>query len=222
MCGTPASAGGVVLLNGTFLCSRHASQPLCLWCGAPAVGSVSAHPACVGCRRSVVHTDEVAQAHSREIAALLAQLGFSGIEASISFRQDSDAWIAGFSSAQQPDILGITTYPEPPSTVTTVEVALGLPSVEFVGTLAHELVHASLANSTGARGLPLRIQEGLCEVAAEMCVSNSFDSYQVRRFRARIRQRTDPIYGAGYAIVGDRVSAIGLKSTIDMICNGDW
>lgn len=222
MCGAPAASGGVVLHNGVFLCSRHASFPQCAWCGSPAIGSTSARPACVGCRRSIVDTDRTASEIAASLQPILDGFGIASVPMRLIFRADSDAWIDGFSSSRDPDTLGLTTYPEASTGLVSVEVALGLPRVEFIGTLAHELVHASMGGSKRTRNMELRLQEGLCEVLAEACVLELVDSYEARRFTARLRERSDPVYGIGYALVRDRVQELGLGAVIEMIRSGRW
>jgi hypothetical protein len=222
LCGRDVSSGGVTMRSGVSLCNAHMYHPLCLWCGKPALGSNAVRPVCVGCRRTMIYDKEQASVHVTSLMLLISDLGVADFNYELNFRTDSEAWGQGFLPIQDPHVLGYTTFGETPHATPTVEVALGVPEVEFMAVLAHEFGHAILAPYEAARELPLRVQEGFSEVLGEVFAATSQDTYAVRRHRAQLRERTDPVYGRGYAEVSARTQTIGLKAVFEEVKSARW
>lgn len=222
LCGRQESYGGISTRSGVFLCYEHQDQPLCLWCGGLAVGSRVARPVCVGCRRTLVATEQDAFSFLGRLELFLKDIDVTTVSYTLRFRSDSDVWIDGLTATQVPHVVGSTMYQEATNGPPIVEVALGMPRVEFMAVLAHEVGHVMLAPYEAARNLPLRVQEGLSEVIGEAFAATCEDAYAVRRLRARLRQRTDPVYGRGYAEVSARARLIGLKGVIEEVSSARW
>lgn len=222
LCGRSAKFGGISTKSGVFLCYDHQNQPLCVWCDVPAVGSLSARPTCVTCRRSLVNSETQARSHIAALERFQHSIDVVPVKYDLHFRGDADTWAGGFTARQNPHLLGQTVYPDSSADRPQVEVALGMPRVTFMRVLAHEVAHVLLAPCAAARALPLRVQEGFSEVIGEAFASTSEDKYAVRRLKADIRTSTDPIYGRGYAEVSGRVRRVGLPQVIKDVTSGQW
>lgn len=92
-----------------------------------------------------------------------------------------------------------------------IEVVRGLCPVEFQGVVAHELGHVWVA--TRRLTWPRWIEEGFCETLAYRFYRDLATPESLALAR-RIEENPDPLYGAGFRFVSERLGSAGLEGFV--------
>ena len=219
VCGRPPAAAYEVSIRGEATCESHAVVERCVFCGRPRsrtcagwsrfTAGAARCPTCAGC---AVDTQEQARAH---IPAVRQEMAAAGITLATRVRvelHDIDQADAGLR-------LGVTHSREwlngRPSDVLGIEIARGLPDINFGLTLAHEIGHAWLVQND-ATNLEPALAEGVCELFAAAWLKRR-GTLVALALRDSLATNPDPVYGGGYRMVRAVVVKHGIADVLTHI-----
>ncbi|ATE52678.1 protein DA1 [Actinosynnema pretiosum] len=220
LCGSRPKGRYVLSLHGETTCARHPESGRCALCGRPGHAGergwsefTPTSARCPTCGGQAVEDQVSARAHIPGVRAEMAALGIRLaqrvrvmlVEPTL-INTTPAALCLGrthtWTRADEGGVLGI-------------EIARGLTATHFGATLAHELGHAWLFQQ-GARGLPDRIEEGVCELFAGAWLKRRHTAFADAVRRSAL-DSPDPVYGAGYRLVRDAVVAHGIDAVLTSV-----
>jgi hypothetical protein len=192
-CGRLMTLTGYITANGELVCQRHAGQPAATCCGLPADLALGTdRPLCPRCATTAVRTQQDVKRVLPPIAARLRSL-------SIRTTTPVQVRLVPFGELQglldlHGDVLGVTVSLG--SEVVDLMVVRDLPLARFGAVVAHEVMHAYLAQQ-GFGKLPKEVAEGLCELLAHAWLKDQ-PGAAAEWERRRIADNPDPVYGGGF------------------------
>jgi hypothetical protein len=92
----------------------------------------------------------------------------------------------------------------------------GLPAMEFASCVAHECMHAWLAQNGYRTGIDPQVEEGLCQVVSYRWLRDQADP-RARLVRENIELDPDPVYGDGFRLVKESVRRYGIASVLTAV-----
>ncbi len=206
LCGAILSFAAVVTPLGGAFCPSHRDLPQCRLCGAPYAGRGSN---CGPCAATAVNTqDEV-----REVLPRVRQVLYAmGVRLSppVHVQLVSDAQLRTMNPNESGMLAGITVIHG--QQVMEVHIVADLPEVEFGSVVAHECMHAWLAQN-GYRRVSPEIEEGICQLVSYRWLRDQSDP-RAPLLREQIERSPDPVYGAGFRAVKDSVFRHGMNSVL--------
>jgi hypothetical protein len=201
-------------LRGELTCVRHRADVRCIYCGRssdltePGWSEVaSSEWRCPSCSADAVDTDTELRRHVVEVRRITRELGF-GLTVPVRVVFASVPPALGPALAHTELVL---TGPRT-ADVNLVRVAPGLPAFMFSRSVAHEVGHAWLAQSS-ARPHRAEVEEGVCELVSYAWLKRSGLAY-AEAVRDMIRHNPDPTYGDGFREVHEAVHGHGLRRVL--------
>lgn len=173
---------------------------------------------CGICRRTAVTNLNNMEQMKNEVLSLLSTVGLRGIPLSVPVvlvdkgglkRQSGPGYSdssRGFTRSLDRQINGQTQ-----SRDHTIFILNGLPSLEFKGILAHELLHVWLSEHDAH--LSTQNTEGFCNLGM-MLVNQSDSSDFAKALQQQLETNSDPVYGKGYRTMKKKLDAIGWTALI--------
>lgn len=176
------------------------------------------------CRNNTVYDhSEIRRIHA-QAAGYLRRQGISLEDSTVIVRADTEAWIDGFTSKREPDVLGTTRWEGQPRRArgsVYVEIAAGIPRPQMHATISHELGHVVFARTNALSELPHMISEGIAEAIAAQYLEATLAYRDARSAIDEMAARTDPIYGVGFRLARRAIAQHGLMSIINACATGD-
>lgn len=222
VCGVHVEGWYRISIRGTVVCDGHTRTRSCGLCGAETAQSspgwerLSATvDRCPWCAVGAVVDDAAAVQQLPSVRVGLQQLGFT-LKGRVRLRVVEEKELAVRCRSTPGKLLGVTQVqsggPWGGRRAVDVKILRGLPPIWFGSTVAHENMHAWLAENEIVTQRP-EVEEGLCEVLAYGWLSLQNDPL-APVLRARIRESTDPVYGGGFRLVQSRVRSVGLPAVL--------
>ncbi len=184
---------------------------VCVLCGAPILGL--GQRLCRRCRQSTVRSQEDVK---RALPPVKARLNAMGVRLAapvqVTLVAEPDM------QALYPDVHGVVkgvTFTVG-TKVLQLSVIGGLPEVEFGMVVAHECMHAWMAQHGYPKTSPQWLVEGLCQLASYGFLRNHPDP-GAGRLRARIESDPSPVYGDGFRAVKAAVEKHGRVKVFDAV-----
>lgn len=176
---------------GEPVCQAHEGAPACRSCAAPAAGAPGG--LCPRCARTAVCGQDDVRAVLPRIRAGLHELGLR-LTTPVRVRLTGPAELAAMTGGVPGSTAGCTVSVE--TQVVDLAVVAGLPAPEFGAVVAHECMHAWMAQR-GFGQVPPTIAEGLSELASDGWLERQRDP-RARLLREAIARNPDPVYGEGF------------------------
>jgi hypothetical protein len=193
-------------LIGEYFCSRHVGEPRCIACMAPA--DSAGRTAVRLCKRCAAGTVSSQADVKRALPPIAAQLG------QLSIRTVTRVRVRLVEAAALPDqTLGQTRSRG--TDVLDLVVVRDLPHIKFGSTVAHEVMHAYLAQQ-GYPRLPRPVEEGLCQLLAYAWVRRREGPHAKAEMRL-IADAPDPVYGDGFRRARASAERVGVRKTLDHV-----
>lgn len=98
-----------------------------------------------------------------------------------------------------------------------VYILTGIPRYQFIGALAHELIHIWIF-ANGPSDLDAALQEGSCNYAAYL-VLQKFDEEEAKFVTDNMLSNPTPTYGEGFRRVKDFVGRYGISRWLEYLVN---
>jgi hypothetical protein len=213
LCGRDVGYGWLMSGLGERFCVTHDTLPGCPVCGAP----VAAGPYCPGCAATGVTTQHTVRAVLPAIRADLHRLGIRltrPVQVELVASQVIEHLTGPWDAAARVKVSGATISAG--TRVLRLTVVEGLPLMRFGAVVAHEAMHAWMAQRGFRADLAAPLREGLCQLTAFSWLRRQQDP------RAALIRRTmeldpDPDYGEGFRRVRDAVLRGGLKPVLSAL-----
>ncbi|MFB9333738.1 protein DA1 [Actinoplanes octamycinicus] len=209
-CGRIMTLTGFLTANGELVCQRHTGAPQSVCCGLPADPALGTdRPLCPRCAVTAVRTQQDVKRVLPPIAARLRALSIrttTPVRVRLVPFSELQGRIAGHG-----DVLGVTVSLG--SEVVDLMVVRDLPLARFGAVVAHEVMHAYLAQR-GFGMLPPAVEEGLCQLLAHAWLKDQ-PGAPAEWERRRIATNPDPVYGDGFRAA--RAAAIRTGSVRRML-----
>jgi len=229
--------GGI--LNGTFLrdswgnayhASHRSQVPECEYCGrliseALTHGGVrypDGRNVCNLCRRSAVEGAGEGRKILAEAASRIAASSIAVDVSEIRLRLIDSGRMAEISGDSSRSRTGYTRYEtittiggRSTSETVTVHVLAGMPRVEALATMAHELTHVWMLRA-GRLDTSPALAEGSCNYAALTALAG-VPGEDAAHVAARMRKSKDPIYGEGMRRVARYVDRNGTTAWLQLV-----
>ncbi len=209
LCGALLLFAAVATPLGGMFCVSHRDLPNCQLCSAPFRGS---RRFCDICGASCVNTHEHVRSALPRVRGVIQAMGIR-LEPPVHVRLVDPAQMPAVDAREWGLVVGVTTMKG--REVTQVYIATGLPELEFGSTIAHECMHAWMAQNGFPRLAP-EIDEGLCQVVAYRFLRDQPDP-RAALLRQRIDRDPDPIYGDGFRAVKESVRRHGMNPGLDAV-----
>jgi hypothetical protein len=216
LCRGELGATWMVTPLGERYCLAHEHTRTCRVCVAP-VGSATA-VLCHRCDRTAVHTQDQVRAAVPQVRQGLHRMGLR-LATPVRVRLVGAAEMARMSrvtNTRSGATLGLTVYTD--TQVVDLVILAGLSSTEFGAVVAHECMHAWMAQR-GFGDVAPPTAEGLCELAADGWLEQQ-DDPRARILRAAIAADPDPVYGDGFRQVRQSVRRHGLVPVLRAVRSG--
>jgi protein DA1 len=186
---------------GERFCPTHEHAPACRACAVPmrATGAL-----CTRCVSTAVGSQQRVKAVLPEVRGGLHAMGLR-LTTPIRVRLVTDGEMVRLNDGRPGTVLGLTVVSD--SEVVDLAVVGGLSAPEFGAVVAHECMHAWLAQR-GFGILAPPIAEGLCELASDAWLGRQHDP-RARLLRNAIAGNPDPVYGDGFRRVRQAVRRHG-------------
>jgi hypothetical protein len=198
---------------GEVFCVAHDDLPGCALCGGPADPA----PYCASCAATTVRDQARVRAVVPEIRGGLHALGIRltrpvqvELVARTVIDRLSEPWDAGRSSS----VAGVTISTG--DRVLRLTVLEGLPLMTFGAVVAHEAMHAWMAQRGFPPDLPAPLREGLCQLTAFSWLRRQSDP-RATVIRESMERDPDPDYGHGFRAVRDAVRRSGLRPVLSAL-----
>jgi protein DA1 len=207
LCHGPLGATWWETAMGERICGAHTGRPSCRSCTAPA----AATPAglCPRCTSTAVSTQEKVRSVLPRVRTGLHGLGLRLITP-VRVRLATADELAALSGDATGRIAGCTVSID--TRVVDLAVLAGMPAPEFGAVVAHECMHAWMAQR-GFGPVPAPIVEGLCQLVSDKWLQRIPDP-RGRLLRAAIADDPDPVYGDGFRRVEASVGRHGLRAVL--------
>lgn len=191
---------------GNMFCVSHADLPNCHMCSAPFRGRGSY---CSACSATCVRTQDELRSVLPGIRGLLHSMGVI-LNPPVHVRLVDQAWIAKqvHSSGR---VHGVTVTMG--QRAVEIYILQGLPAMEFAASVAHECMHAWLAQNGFPSDLEPQVEEGLCQIVAYRWLRDIGDP-RAELVRENIDLSPDPIYGDGFRLVKESVRKHGMNPVL--------
>jgi hypothetical protein len=186
---------------GERFCHTHEHAPACRACAVP---MPAAGVLCTRCASTAVGTQQRVKAVLPGVRGGLHAMGLR-LTTPIRVRLVTDGEMARLTDRRPGTVLGLTVVAD--SDVVDLAVVGGLSAPEFGAVVAHECMHAWLAQRRFGI-LPPPIAEGLCELASHAWLGRQRDP-RARLLRDAIAGNPDPVYGDGFRQVRQAVRRHG-------------
>ncbi|GAA2682978.1 MULTISPECIES: protein DA1 [Actinoplanes] len=203
-CGRLMTLTGFVTANGELVCRRHAHERPAVCCGLPADLALRTDwPLCPRCGATAVRTQQDVKRVLPPIAARIRSLSIrttTPVRVRLVPRDELQNRLTG-----PGEVHGLTVVAG--LDVMDLMVARDLPLVRFGVVVAHEVMHAYLAQQ-GFGDLSPQVEEGLCELLAHAWLKDQ-PGDPAEWERRRITHNPDPVYGDGFRAARDAAIRIG-------------
>lgn len=212
LCGNLLLLTAIRSRRGDTFCSTHTNLPICHLCGSPfhpAPGATGSNRFCGKCLATSVTSQEQMRRVLPNVRATLQQIGIR-LHPPVHIRLVDDATMRRMSTNESGMVGGLTVLQG--RQVVEVYIVAGLPELEFGSTVAHEVMHAWLAQH-GITHPDRRIVEGLCQVISYRWLRDQPDPLATA-IREKIEQSQDPVYGNGFRMVRDSVKLHGMGKVL--------
>ncbi len=222
VCETIPMGSAYVSHHGEVTCTRHPVVERCAFCCRPTdvvgeewVDLGNRTLRCPKCSDGAIDDVERLRQHLPAVRARLAEIGF-GLERRVKVRLVTATELQDQMSADGSPLFGVTRLmgrANGRSDALDISVLRGLPPLWFGRIIAHENMHAWLAEHAikPARSM---IEEGLCELAAFGWLKHENPTCLSDALRSSIRVNADSIYGDGFRMVQESVRLHGLKTVL--------
>lgn len=208
LCGDEVGNRWIVSALGENFCAAHETLATCRMCAAPA----KVAPHCAACAGTVVDDQSRVRAVLPAIRADLHGLGIrltNPVQVELVSRRMIGTLLAEpWDAAGPPTVSGLTISTG--EKVLRLTVLEGMPLVEFGAVVAHEAMHAWMAQRGFGDDVPRHLSEGLCQLTAFSWLRRQRDP-RAALLRDTMEDDPDPDYGVGFRLVRDAVLASGLK-----------
>lgn len=209
----------VVSLHGRRTCASHRVAERCFFCSEPGeftrLGpTITRCPTCTA-TATVERRDDIEQELPR-IRAELQRLGF-GLQRRVIVELATSGELHSLSPDAAHAVLGETRLQVQYGSAKAVNVLIlrGLPVLWFGRTVAHENMHAWLAEQGWPPRTP-RVEEGLCELVAYAWLKAQPGKWPAA-LRSAMLSGADPLYGAGFHAVQDAVRRRGISGVLESV-----
>ncbi len=206
LCGALLLFAAVKTRLGGMFCTAHQDLPSCRLCGAPFRGGGRF---CDPCAATGVNTQDELHALLPKARAVLRAMGMS-LKHPVRVRLVDETRMHAMSANESGMVGGFITIQG--QRVMEIYVAAGLPEMEFGATVAHEFMHAWIAQN-GFPRLDRAVEEGLCQVVAYRWLRDQPDS-RASLVRNSIDNNPDPVYGDGFRTVKQAVKRHGMNAVL--------
>lgn len=207
LCGVVIVGGFLRTGLGEVFCARHRELPGCRLCGAPVAEPGQRH--CWGCAVTAVRDQQGVRQVLPRVGAVLRAMGLR-LATPVQVKLMSEVEIARHPHRPGGPAVGFTVYRG--RDVLDLVILAGLPAVQFGSVVAHECMHAWLAQR-GFPQLPPMVAEGLCQVSSYEWLRRSGGD-RARLLMTSIEEDPDPVYGAGFRAARYRVQRYGIKAVL--------
>jgi hypothetical protein len=223
VCGRLPSGRFYVSSRGEVTCVAHLVAARCILCSLPTDSITDDWKdlgdgvmRCPTCGVGAVADLQAVRAHLPTVRAELAGLGF-GLERRVRVQLVTATELRSRlpESGTTFGVTRVSYSADGSSEALDVAVLRGLPPVWFGRTIAHENMHAWLAEN-GIRPRSNAIGEGLCELAAYGWLKGQCDP-DAENLRQLIRVAPDPTYGGGFREVQAAVRVHRLTVVLDVL-----
>lgn len=209
VCGLPLTPTFSVALTGERFCARHAGEESCFCCGMPADAPLGTEVRLCGrCGATAVRDQPGVKRVLPPIAARIRRLGIR-TTTPVRVRLVSRAELRRHHPVGV-NALGVTVSSG--TRVVDLMVVRDLPLVQFGATVAHEVMHAYLAQQGFGR-LPLPVAEGLCQLLAHAWLKDQQGPLAVLE-RRRIAENRSPVYGDGFRAARAAARRVGVRTLL--------
>jgi hypothetical protein len=197
LCGALLAFAAIMTPMGGVFCTSHQDLPNCQLCSAPFRG---AGRFCGSCAATSINNQEQVRAVLPKAREVLHAMGVV-LNPPVHVQLVDDARMRMLSANESGRVAGTTMVHG--QQVTEIHIVSGLPEVDFGATVAHEVMHAWMAQN-GFAPMDARIEEGLCEVVAYRWLRDQIDP-RGQLLRERMDTSPDPVYGDGFRMVKQSV-----------------
>jgi hypothetical protein len=192
-------------LGGVF-CTSHGDLPNCLLCSAPLPGGGRY---CGPCAATSIYTRDHVRRALPPVRELLHDMGVR-LTPPVHVQLVDGTKMRTLHARESGTVLGVTLVQG--RQVTEVCIAAGLPAIEFGSTVAHECMHAWLAQN-GFGQIDPSIEEGLCEVVSYRYLRDQPDP-RAPLLRLKLDRNPDPVYGDGFRAAKASVKRHGMNPVL--------
>jgi len=212
-CGRLMTLNGFVTANGELVCGRHGEDRLAVCCGLPADPALGTDwLLCRRCGVTAVRTQRDVKRVLPPIAARIRALSIrttTPVQVRLVARDELRGRLDGIGTVH-----GLTVVAG--RDVVDLMVARDLPLVRFGVVVAHEVMHAYLAQQ-GFGELPQPVEEGLCELLAHAWLKDQ-PGRPAEWERRRLVNNPDPVYGDGFRAARDAAIRMGsVRRTLEHV-----
>jgi len=207
LCGKLLLFSGIANRLGQRYCLSHSTLPLCHLCSGPHhAGGDFCEPCAATCVRS---QDELRVTLPR-IRDELHAMGIR-LNPPVHVQLVDEVTLAAKNTGPSDQVHGVTVTSG--RRALEIYVLEGQPAMEFAAIVAHECMHAWLAQNGFSSGIDRQIEEGLCQVVSYRCLRDQADP-RARLVLENIELSPDPVYGGGFRLVRDSVRRHGMESVL--------
>jgi len=227
MCGRVPLGSATASLRGEITCVEHPVAGRCVFCSLAHSHDVPAgwipfqagQLRCPACQRDAVEDQQQARAHFPRLRDDMAQLGIE-LKPRVQVRIVDPAELTD--DHRSTGVLlaltdAIRTVATGELVKNEIRVARGLPGVVFGRVVAHEMLHAWLAQQ-GCQ-LDATLEEGVCELFAYAWLKRHPSPF-ADALREQMKLNPDPVYGDGFRTVQDAVRRLGLARALEDLLGG--
>ncbi|GGN55774.1 hypothetical protein GCM10010112_06910 [Actinoplanes lobatus] len=212
VCGRPMTSSFYRASTGETYCARHAGERPCLCCGMPSDSRlVMEIPLCGRCAATAVRDQAAVKRVLPPIAKRIRALSIrttTPVRVRLVARDELRSHHPEGANA-----LGMTISMG--TRVLDLMVVRDLPLVQFGSTVAHEVMHAYLAQQ-GFGVLPPPVAEGLCQLLAYAWLRDQPDPLAAVE-RRRIAEDPGPVYGDGFRAARAASQRLGVRAMLDHV-----
>jgi hypothetical protein len=206
LCGALLTFAAVGTPLGDVFCPSHQDLPNCNLCSAPFHGPGRF---CQSCAATSVNTQERVRAVLPGARGILHAMGVI-LNPPVHVQLVDELQTLTLGTHESGRVAGTATILG--QRVTEIHIVSGLPEVEFGATVAHEAMHAWMAQN-GFPSLDPAIEEGLCQVVAYRWLRDQADP-RAQLIREQLDMSPDPVYGGGFRLVKESVKQYGMNAVL--------